>query len=92
MVSTTLDDEKERDARAVLAQGIDRQITYALHVLGESGVEETGPAKHRLRHRGAREETIKQVRPISASHGKMAIPRPGKKTRCFSLSHAEALL
>ena len=42
MVSTAPDAEKMRDARAGLAQEIDRQITYALHMLGESGVEATG--------------------------------------------------
>ena len=57
--STTLDDEKKHPG---LAQDIDRQITYALHVLGESGVEETAKWENRLRRRGTREETIKAVR------------------------------
>ena len=62
MVSTAPDDEIKRDARAVLAQQIDRKITYALHLLGESGAAETGPLKFRLRHRGARENAIYKVR------------------------------
>ena len=62
MVSTAPDDEVKRDARAVLAQQIDRKITYALHLLGESGAAETGPLKFRLRHRGARENAIYKVR------------------------------
>ena len=61
MVSTAPDAEKMRDARAGLAQEIDRQITYALHMLGESGVEATGPWKYRLWHKGEREDTIGEV-------------------------------
>ena len=57
--STALDDEKKHPG---LAQDIDRQITYALHVLGESGVEETAAWEYRLRRRGTREDTMKAVR------------------------------
>ena len=59
MDSTALDDEKKHPG---LTQDIDRQITYALHVLGESGVEETAAWECRLRRRGTREDTMKAVR------------------------------
>lgn len=62
MVSTAPDGRKSDGVRPGLAQVIDRQIKRALHKLGEAGAEELGPSKYSLRGKGARKETLDEVR------------------------------
>jgi hypothetical protein len=60
MISMVPDDDDEKKLLE-LKRKIDRQITHAMHELGESGAETLGPSKYRLRNEGARTQTIREV-------------------------------